>query len=567
MSELSEIAIHVANLSKEFKIYSHPSDMFFEMLTGKPRYKPFWALQDVSFDVYRGQVVGLLGRNGAGKSTLLKIISGTLDKTSGEVEMHGRISSILELGTGFSGEYTGRENIYLGGLMVGLSHEEIKEKEDWIIEFSELRDFIDQPFKTYSTGMQARLTFSTAVCVDPDILIVDEALSVGDARFARKSFAKIEDFRNAGQTILLVSHDTNQVASICDHAIILENGRIFDRGDPSRLRGVYYELLFGKGDEHVASAPLSEDTQVRQEGAAPVPVPFTDKPEIAQEIESEYCLNVNLIKEEKGFCWRIDLTDLPIEGDSSEKSHQSSFVLCENGRPLGPGHCLHEMIHNAGRGYFSHWGKQLFFSTSDNSDPRTNGRKYSLIREYALEDSSKTGESQERRNIRRMALKKLGLTRPFVDQENTHQKRYGNGKAEILDFGILDEDGKRVTHLVSGKKYIFFSRSVFYTKVNSASAGFAICNVMGVEMYSLNATPQKKIIYDVAKGELFEVRVNVSMWLTNGVYFLSVTMAEGAAEVQYDRRIDALQFEIEFRNGISTTSIVNLDETYIMERI
>ena len=267
--DTSDLTIHVSNLCKEFKLYDHPSDMFGEMISGRARHRSFWALQDISFKVYSGQAVGLLGRNGAGKSTLLKIISGTLDKTSGEVYTKGRISSILELGTGFNGEYTGRENIYLGGLMIGLNGAEIKEKEDWIIEFSELRNFIDQPFKTYSSGMQARLTFATAVCVDPDILIIDEALSVGDARFARKSFAQMEEFRKEGKTILLVSHNSNQVASFCDYGLILEHGRVYDSGEPSRLRGVYYNLLFGKeaSDEKHATAPpvLVEETPINVE--------------------------------------------------------------------------------------------------------------------------------------------------------------------------------------------------------------------------------------------------------------------------------------------------------------
>ena len=221
MTQPSDVAIHLKNLSKLYKVYNRPADMVRELLTGYAHYKSFWALQDISFDVKRGQVVGLIGRNGAGKSTLLKIIAGTLDASSGEVQVNGRISSILELGSGFNAQYSGRENIYMGGLIAGLSSDEIKEKEDWIIEFSELREFIDQPFRTYSSGMQARLTFSTAVCIDPDIIIIEEAIAVCDASFHLKSFGKIEEFRKAGKTILFVSHDMNSIRGICYMAIFL----------------------------------------------------------------------------------------------------------------------------------------------------------------------------------------------------------------------------------------------------------------------------------------------------------------------------------------------------------
>jgi len=563
MSESSEIAIHIKDLSKAFKIYSHPSDMFVEILRGKPRHRLFWALQNVSLDVPRGQVVGLLGRNGAGKSTLLKIISGTLDKTSGEVQTNGRISSILELGTGFSGEYTGRENIYLGGLMVGLSSEEIKAKEDWIIEFSELRDFIDQPFKTYSTGMQARLTFSTAVCIDPDILVIDEALAVGDARFARKSFAKMEEFRRAGRTILLVSHDSNQVASFCNYALILEKGRVFDHGEPSRLRGVYYNLLFGKADEQATSDLVPEETQVREEGVQSAPASAAEAPETIQDIETEYFLDINKVKEETGFCWQIDLADLPIEGDSSEKPWQSSFVLCEDGHPIGTGHSSREIIRNAGMGLFSHWEKQLFFSTSDNSNPRANGHTYSLKHADALEHVDEGKESEERRTIRRAALKKLGLTRPFVDEGNTHQARYGNGKAEILDIGILDVENKRVQRLTTGQKYTLFFRAVYYQDVDAATASFVIRNIQGVDLFGISmhslglATPPRKM------GEIIEVCLSITMRLTNGIYFLTVNTRDPDAveDVYYDAIFDGIQFEIPRREDIFHNSIVDLDAT------
>ena len=564
-----DTAIRVSNLSKLFKVYSRPADMMWEIVTGHSRYRPFWALQNISFEVKRGQVVGIIGRNGAGKSTLLKIITGTLDRTSGELDVNGRISSILELGTGFNMEYSGRENIYLGGLMVGLSHEEIRGKEDWIIEFSELEDFIDQPFKTYSTGMQARLTFATAVCIDPDILIVDEALSVGDARFQRKSFSKIEEFRKSGKTILLVSHDTNQVASFCDFALILENGRVYDQGDPSRLRGVYYDLLFGKGDGQFNSETSSEEAQDFMAGISPVPVLVAEGTETIERVEPEFVLDINSINKEIGYCWQIDFTDLQIEGDSSEEPHRSPFVLCEDGRPLTHGHSSHDVIRNIGKGYFSHWGKRLYFSTSDNSDPRTNQRKYSLMPEDALEDVSRDGETAERYAIRQIALKKLGLKRPFVDQENSHQTRYGNGKAEFLDFGILDEHGKRVKWLVSGRKYTFFSRAVFYEEAKVVSAGFAINNINGMELYGVNSIGQNKFFRNVAKGDIVEAQAHVTMWITNGVYFLSIAIADPEAEsnLQFDQRFDAIQFEVEYRKEIDTASIVNLDEDFHLLRI
>lgn len=233
-------AIRVESLSKSFQLYNRPFDILLEMLTRKTRHKEFWALRDVSFSIARGQVVGIIGQNGAGKSTLLKIITGTLNKTSGSVEVNGRISSILELGTGFDELTTGRENVVMGGMIVGMSRQEIEQKLEWIIDFSELRRVIDQPFRTYSTGMKARLTFATALCIDPDILIVDEVLSVGDARFQKKSFNHIKQFRDAGNTILLVSHDLNTVSQFCDHVIYLDKGQVVDEGDPPRITKLYY---------------------------------------------------------------------------------------------------------------------------------------------------------------------------------------------------------------------------------------------------------------------------------------------------------------------------------------
>lgn len=271
MSESDAIAIRARGLSKTFRVHLKPSDVLRELFSRQRRSIERHALHDVSFEVRRGEVVGVLGRNGAGKSTLLKIIAGTLDRTAGELEVNGRITAILELGTGFHPDYSGRENIRLGGLCLGMTREEVERKTESIIDFSELRDVIDQPFRTYSTGMQARLTFATAISVDPDILIIDEALSVGDARFQAKCYARMAELRSQGKTILLVSHDTNAITSFCDRAIILEGGAVFAEGSARDMTAAYLRLLFGEGrraDGEFQSGNASSPTQVETSVAA-----------------------------------------------------------------------------------------------------------------------------------------------------------------------------------------------------------------------------------------------------------------------------------------------------------
>jgi len=257
-----DFSIRVEGLSKRYELYGQPADRLKQMILPRVQrvvrrparnyFSEFWAVRDVSFNVRKGETVGIVGRNGSGKSTLLQMICGTLNPTLGTVAVRGRVAALLELGAGFNPEFTGRESVRLSGLLYGLSEQELNARFDAILDFAEIGDFIDQPIKTYSSGMYVRLAFSVAINVSPDVLVVDEALSVGDEAFQRKCFARIDAIRDAGATVLFVSHATGTVVELCDRAILLDEGEMVADGTPGFVVPRYHKLLYAPPDNAVA---------------------------------------------------------------------------------------------------------------------------------------------------------------------------------------------------------------------------------------------------------------------------------------------------------------------------
>ncbi|MGC2423993.1 MAG: ABC transporter ATP-binding protein [Nitrospirota bacterium] len=399
-------AISISGVSKLYNIYDSPRDRLKELLpfTRKKYCKDFWALDGVSFDVAHGETLGFIGRNGSGKSTLLQIICGILKPTSGTAATEGRISALLELGTGFNQEFTGRENVYLNGALMGFTKEEMDARYDDIAGFADIGDFINQPVKMYSSGMYVRLAFACAVNVDPDILIVDEALSVGDVFFQQKCFRKMAEFKERGKTMLFVSHDLEAVRKNCDRAIFLDKGKLIKIGESRDVINNYLETVL-LGDKAPAKAGVAD-------GAAPAAKSKTPPP----------------------------------------ADDRCKFK----------------------RGY------------------------------------------------------------------NKNEFRYGNYKAAIIDFSILDKDGGEVTAVSSGEVICFRFEVAFKDHVEFPIYGFIVKTKDGLTVYGLNTWHGGVPVSPKAPGESVTVEFSLGMDVGAGDYFLSAGVAELAGEDvnPVDRRYD-----------------------------
>lgn len=267
-------AITVRQLGKCYRIYDRPQDRLKQALRlgGRQYFREFWALRGVDLTIRRGETVGIVGRNGSGKSTLLQMICGILAPTTGTVDVHGRVAALLELGAGFNPEFTGGENVFMNGAILGLSRSEVARRYDEIVAFSELAEFIDRPVKTYSSGMFVRLAFAVATSCDPDILVVDEALAVGDEAFQRKCYARLERMRERGATILFVSHAAGTVLQLCESACLLDQGELLLSGSPRSVITAYQRLI---------NASSQQAVRIRQEiisGVVTPPPPTTQRP-------------------------------------------------------------------------------------------------------------------------------------------------------------------------------------------------------------------------------------------------------------------------------------------------
>ena len=431
-----ENAIRVKDVTKIYRLYDRPSDRLKESLslTRKNYHKDFYALKGVSFDVGKGESVGIIGTNGSGKSTILKIITGVLTPSGGEVAVNGRISALLELGAGFNMEYTGIENVYMNGTMMGYSRADMDKKLPEILEFADIGDFVYQPVKSYSSGMFVRLAFALAINVDPEILIVDEALSVGDIFFQAKCYRRMEELRNSGTTILMVTHDMSSVLKYCDRTVLLNNGTKVAEGKPGEMVDLYKKILAGQYDQ---------------------------------------------------------LTEMISERERSN----TAGALSGAGKPEGEG---------------------------SGDAAKEDGGYASNIREHSGE-----------------LMRDSMTVNPSVNE-------YGNGRAEIYDFGVLDKDGRLTNLVLKGETFTIKERIRFNGHVEAPIFTYTFRDKKGNDLTGTNTMFENAKVDSADAGDEYEVAFSQRMDLQGGEYLLSMSCTgfEQGELVVYHRLYDILNFTV-----------------------
>lgn len=488
--EEAEKIISVDQVSKVYRLYDKPIDRLLESISlrKKSYHKDFYALRDISFSVRRGEAVGIIGTNGSGKSTMLKIITGVLSATTGKVESRGSICALLELGAGFNQDYTGIENIYMNGTMMGFSKAEMDEKLPAILEFADIGDFVYQPVKSYSSGMFVRLAFALYISIDPEVLIVDEALSVGDVFFQAKCYHRMDELKRKGTTILMVTHDLGSVMKYCDRVVLFHKGEKVGEGLPGQMVDKYKKILAGK-DPHAEQ-----------------------------------------FMEEQNFLGNVD-------------DQRSGTAKAGNAGSGGAG--------------------------------GTNGTAGSTeTNENAGSDSGRnTGEAGEHAEPTSAASPEAGQSSPkptgFMKDHltlNPSSQQYGNGKAEILDFGVLDKDGRPSNVLLKGEEFSIKERIVFHDDIAAPIFTFTIKDKRGMDLSGTNTLFEGKEIPAVKKGDEYYCTFTQRMNLQGGEYLLSISCTgfEEGEHTVYDRKYDITSITV--LSNKNTVGIYDMESEVTLER-
>ena len=485
--EEAEKIISVDQVSKVYRLYDKPIDRLLESISlrKKSYHKDFYALRDISFSVGRGEAVGIIGTNGSGKSTMLKIITGVLSATTGKVESRGSICALLELGAGFNQDYTGIENIYMNGTMMGFSKAEMDEKLPAILEFADIGDFVYQPVKSYSSGMFVRLAFALYISIDPEVLIVDEALSVGDVFFQAKCYHRMDELKRKGTTILMVTHDLGSVMKYCDRVVLFHKGEKVGEGLPGQMVDKYKKILAGK-DPHAEQ-----------------------------------------FMEEQNFLGNVD-------------DQRSGTAKAGNAGSGGAGGTN---------------GTAGSTETNENAGSDS-GRNAGEAGEHAESASPEAGQHSQ---------KPTGFMKDHLTL-NPSSQQYGNGKAEILDFGVLDKDGRPGNVLLKGEEFSIKERIVFHDSIAAPIFTFTIKDKRGMDLSGTNTLFEGKEIPAVKKGDEYYCTFTQRMNLQGGEYLLSISCTgfEEGEHTVYDRKYDITSITV--LSNKNTVGIYDMESEVTLER-
>ena len=507
--EEAEKIISVDQVSKVYRLYDKPIDRLLESISlrKKSYHKDFYALRDISFSVGRGEAVGIIGTNGSGKSTMLKIITGVLSATTGKVESRGSICALLELGAGFNQDYTGIENIYMNGTMMGFSKAEMDEKLPAILEFADIGDFVYQPVKSYSSGMFVRLAFALYISIDPEVLIVDEALSVGDVFFQAKCYHRMDELKRKGTTILMVTHDLGSVMKYCDRVVLFHKGEKVGEGLPGQMVDKYKKILAGK-DPH------------------------------AEQFMEEQNFLGNVDGERRGNAG---------SGGASGKAGKAGADET-NG--------IADTAGNATSNGIGQKGASVAGGNAGTAGTTEKNVGTGIASGTAEPTSPEAGQSSQ---------KPTGFMKDHLTL-NPSSQQYGNGKAEILDFGVLDKDGRPSNVLLKGEEFSIKERIVFHDDIAAPIFTFTIKDKRGMDLSGTNTLFEGKEIPAVKKGDEYYCTFTQRMNLQGGEYLLSISCTgfEEGEHTVYDRKYDITSITV--LSNKNTVGIYDMESEVTLER-